>query len=73
VAVGVRGWVEEVTDARTGPEEASADRFRIGVDQLTVARMADMAVTFLGTAATRSIEAGLHRGWRSAWSRRCAG
>jgi hypothetical protein len=64
-AVGVRGWVGEVTCAHVGPEEASAGRFRVRVGRLSVAHAVDMAAAFLGIAAARGVEASPRgRRWR---------
>jgi hypothetical protein len=73
VAVGVGGWVGEVVGAHTRPKEASADWFKVGVDQSAVARTADTAATFLGAAAARSVEAGLRGRTRRCPRRGCSG
>jgi hypothetical protein len=51
VAIGIGGRVGKVTSAYTGLEEASVDRFGVGVGRSTTARTVNMVRTFLGAAA----------------------
>jgi hypothetical protein len=67
-----RPLASEVVGARARPEEASTDRFEVGVDRLAAAHMAYMVASFLGATAARGVEAGLHGRRRRCPRRGCS-